>query len=242
MTFSSRTLSLFKQFYRVFIVVALPIFISFNTFAANKQGSNNFDGSVNGTVSIMDKEGNRLEDHSDVVVFIDGLSQDQIKSAENTAPKMSHKGQRFSPRVFPISKGTSINFLNDDGIFHNVFSLSKTKPFDLGIYPSGAEKHVQFDQPGLVKVYCNIHPNMISNVLVLNNPLFSKTDANGNYEIKNIPEGSFTMRVWYELGDDVRREINIKKGGRLEENFILTKNKYIKKHSNKFGKPYRQKY
>ena len=208
-------------------------------FAENKH---DFNSVVEGAVTIMDKDGVTLDDYSNVVVFIDGLSQDHIKSAENRVPNMSHKGLRFSPRVLPISKGTSINFLNDDGIFHNVFSLSKTKPFDLGIYPSGTEKHVQFDRPGLVKVYCNIHPNMISNVLVLNNPLFSKTDAYGKYEIKNIPVGDFTLRVWYEFGDDIRREINIKKGDRLEENFMLTKNKNIKKHKNKFGKPYRKKY
>ena len=238
MVFTSST-CLFGSFCKFIILAILQILIAFNTFAANKQ---NFNGVVKGVISIMDKDGNALKDYSNVVVFVDGLSPNKIKSAENTAPKMSHKGLRFSPRVLPITKGQSINFLNDDRIFHNVFSLSKAKPFDLGIYPSGSEKFVQFDQPGLIKVYCNIHPNMISNVLVLNNPLFSKTDASGKYEINNIPEGDFTLRVWYEFGDDIRREINIKKGGNLEENFILTKSKNTKKHKNKFGMPYREKY
>lgn len=225
--------------FKLFLIAILQTFIALHSFAATQQ---DFDAVVKGMVTIMDKDGASLKDRSNVVVFIDGLSQDQIKFAETTPPKMSHKGLRFSPRVFPISKGTSINFLNDDRIFHNVFSLSKSKPFDLGIYPSGSEKLVQFNKPGLVKVYCNIHPNMISNVLVLNSPLFSKTDADGKYEIKNIPEGEFILRVWYEFGEDIRKEIFIKKGGQLEENFILTKNKNTIKHKNKFGKPYREKY
>lgn len=239
MIFSTRFLS----HYRIHIVVIFLVLFSFNVSAADLQDANNFSAVIKGTVSILQKDGDEIEDHSNVVVFVDGLTQDQINSVNTTKPIMSHKGLRFTPKVLPVVKGENVNFLNDDRVFHNVFSLSKAKTFDLGIYPSGTEKFVQFDRLGLVKVYCNIHPNMISNILVLNNSLFSISDIDGKYEIKNLPAGNYTLRVWYEFGDEILREVNISNGNQLVENFILMKSKKIKKHKNKFGLPYyRQKY
>ena len=232
----------FNSFYKQFIVTLFGVSISLSVWATNEPRPNDLNGVIRGTVSITDKQGNKLEDHSNVVVFVDGLSAQQKTLVQRSIPKISHKGLQFNPRVLPVARGASVNFLNDDRVFHNVFSLSKAKTFDLGIYPSGSEKFVRFDQPGLVKVYCNIHPNMISNILVLNNLLFSKTNIDGKFEIKNVPAGNFTLRVWYELGDEVNKKVTIQENEHLIENFTVTNTKHVKKHKNKFGMPYRKKY
>ena len=195
---------------------------------------------IAGTVAILDRDGNELVDRSGVVVFLDGTS---LAGEFKTTPEMmSHKGRRFSPEILPVMRGTTIDFLNDDDIYHNVFSLSVAKPFDLGIYPEGTSKVLTFDQPGLVRIYCNLHPEMVSTILVLNNGLFAKTNTEGEFQINEVPDGSYTLRLWYEYADEQARPVSVSGSAALEENFTVEITKRRRKHKNKFGKPYRQKY
>lgn len=175
----------------------------------------------------------------DVVLFLDG-----IESAKRVpVPSViSQAGHQFSPRVLPLVRGTTVQFPNDDSIYHNVFSLSKAKSFDLGIYPVGTSKQVTLDRAGLVRVHCNLHPDMVSNVLVLNNGYFAKSDANGRYEIANVPEGKFLLRLWGETVGEVRREVVLAKGVDVEEDFVVKQTRRAGQHKNKFGMPYREKY
>lgn len=196
---------------------------------------------VHGVVRLEDKAGLAQLSHAGVVVFLDGVL---TPTEQRRAPKLeiSQQGRSFSPRVLPLVVGTEVRFLNDDTIYHNVFSLSKAKRFDLGIYPVGTAKPVTFDRPGLVKIHCNLHPNMISNVLVLNNDLFAETDDAGRYEIANVPNGEFVLRIWGEFVHEQRRDIALTGGSVLEANFVATEAKRIVPHKNKFGMPYREKY
>jgi len=196
-------------------------------------------GSVSGAVTVLDRNGLELEDRSNVVIFIDGVTAPPQTPSEN--PSISHKGQRFTPRVLPVAAGGAVNFLNDDGIYHNVFSLSKAKTFDLGVYPQGTSKFVEFDRPGLVKIYCNIHPDMVSTILVLNNTFFATTGPDGSYEITNVPMGDYTLRMWSELGEERSVPITVSEGSTTQA-FVLNKTKGVSSHNNKFGKPYRKKY
>jgi plastocyanin len=195
---------------------------------------------IRGTVTILDDRGVELEDRSNVVVFVDGLGEQQ--TGEPAAAVVSQRDRRFRPRVLPLVRGTVVEFPNDDGIFHNVFSVSRVKTFDLGIYPKGESRSVTFDQPGLVKVYCNIHPDMISTVLVLNNPLFDTTDPTGAFEIDHVPNGEVTLRVWSEFSDEITRRVMISGGRSVEESFVIQETRRITEHNNKFGRPYRDKY
>jgi plastocyanin len=194
---------------------------------------------VSGTVLLRDRNGQEIRDRSNLVVFIDGAPASAPPAARTT---ISHKGRRYTPSILPVVRGQQVDFLNDDGIFHNVFSLSKPKPFDLGIYPQGATRSVRFDQPGLVKIYCNIHPDMVGNILVLTNAHYARTDAQGRFEIRDIPDGEFTLRVWHESTAEVARPIALSGGERLVEDMELTAKKRIVSHNNKFGKPYDTKY
>lgn len=126
---------------------------------------------------------------------------------------IEQKGVEFLPRVLPVLKGTTVAFPNSDPIYHNVFSLSPTKKFDLGHYAQGESKSEVFDQPGVVKVYCEIHEHMRATVLVLENPYFATTDAEGAYKIENVPAGTYQLVAWHENSKElVRQAVEIKKG------------------------------
>ncbi|MGI9293943.1 MAG: carboxypeptidase regulatory-like domain-containing protein, partial [Pseudomonadales bacterium] len=207
-----------------FAIFAFCIFIS------RVQAETPTGNVVSGNVEIFDHNNKRLEDYSNMVVFVEGAGLTQNNAGQSNIPKISHKGRQFSPRVLPIYKGGSVDFFNDDSIYHNVFSLARAKPFDLGIYPEGTSKIVSFERTGLVKLYCNIHPNMVSNVLVLNNPFFATTDADGAYEIQGLPDGEFVIRVWSEFGAQESRAVVLDGGGRHVENFSVRKTRVFVQH------------
>ncbi len=104
----------------------------------------------------------------------------------------------FAPRVVAVPVGTTVDFPNEDATLHNVYSSSKAKPFDLGMYGEGETKSVTFDAPGIVDVRCNVHPAMQAFVVVHANPWVAVTDAHGAYTIAGVPEGSLHARVWHE--------------------------------------------
>lgn len=204
------------------------------------------ENSVWGSIVLQSSEGIVQEDGSNIVVFIEGLD-DRSRSLlldreDSSARQISHKGMTYRPRVLPLVKNSTVDFLNDDRIFHNAFSLSKAKTFDLGIYAQGTSKYVTFGQPGLVRVYCNIHPDMISNILVLNNPFFTVTADDGSYRISDLPEGDYSLRVWSEYSEELRRPITVSANSQIEANFKVEQMRRFGDHLNKFGKLYRTKY
>lgn len=197
---------------------------------------------VSGVIRVFDRTGDEIEDRSNVVVFIDGLSDSSSYQSVSKPPQISHKGRQFSPDVLPLVRGTTVDFFNDDNIYHNVFSLSKSKTFDLGIYPQGTSKLVTFSEPGLVQLHCNIHPKMTSTILVLNNTLFATTRSDGVFRIDGVPDGRVTLRVWSEYSEAQSRTVTLVGGGQFEELFDVHQNKRFIQHKNKFGKRYREKY
>jgi len=132
-----------------------------------------------------------------------------------TRPRLAQKDQCFMPRVLPVAVGTTVDFPNLDPIFHNVFSASPAKRFDLGKYPRGQSKRVVFDKPGLVNVYCDIHSDMEAFVLVLATHVFAQPDAGGRYALPAVPAGSYTLHVWHPDRPEVRREVQVPESGDL---------------------------
>lgn len=146
------------------------------------------------------------------VVFLEGEElKGQIFLPPIQHPILDQKDLTFHPQVLPILMGTIVNFPNQDNLFHNVFSYSQPKEFDLGRYPTGESRAVRFDRPGVVRVYCDIHAHMNATILILENPFFAAPDEDGNYTIKNVPVGNYTVKFWY--GRDVveTRTIEVKK-------------------------------
>ena len=112
------------------------------------------------------------------------------------APVMDQKDLQFNPNVLPVQLGTEVWFTNSDSYYHNVFSLSQVKNFDLGRYPNGDKKAIAFDKPGVVPVFCDIHADMQAYIVVVDTPFFCTTDADGNFQIDHVPPGDYEVWVW----------------------------------------------
>jgi plastocyanin len=134
-------------------------------------------------------------------------------------PLLDQRDLQFHPQVLPILVGTTVDFPNRDNLFHNVFSYSRSKPFDLGRYPKDDSRSVTFDRPGVVRVYCDIHSHMNATILVLENPFFAAPDEDGRYSIPYIPEGKYTLVLWYDRDVVERRTIDVRAGQSLEVDF-----------------------
>ena len=112
--------------------------------------------------------------------------------------ELHQQNETFVPHVLAITKGSTVDFPNDDPFFHNVFSLSSAAAFNLGRYPKGQSRPAKFPKAGLVKVFCDIHSHMSASILVLDHPYFTIPGTDGNYEIRNVPAGQYTIIGWHE--------------------------------------------
>ena len=135
---------------------------------------------------------------------------------------MDQKGEAFVPHILAIVAGTTVDFPNNDHTYHNVFSLSKTRSFDLGRYAAGRSKSVRFDRPGIVRVFCDIHSHMSAYILVFAHRYFAVTDNEGRYRLDNVPPGTYTLIAWNEsAAQESRRVVVAEAGGEVEVNFAL---------------------
>ena len=136
---------------------------------------------------------------------------------------MTQDDERFAPHVLPVLRGTTVDFPNADDVFHNVFSLSSARTFDLGRYPKGSAKSVTFDRSGVVQVFCHIHSDMSAVILVLDNPYFAQPARTGHYAIEDVPPGEYTVVGWHERIKPVMRTVRVVAGetARLDFNIPL---------------------
>jgi plastocyanin len=139
----------------------------------------------------------------DFVVFIDNANFTNATPATNVMQvstlKVAQYHADFSPQFLPVLASTTIQWPNNDDIYHNVFSVSDAAQFDLGLYKDcPPDKQVKFDRPGKVDVYCSIHSNMHCIVLVMENPYFATTDRSGHFSITNVPPGKYKVKAWHE--------------------------------------------
>ena len=108
---------------------------------------------------------------------------------------LDQRNLNFAPQVLAVRVGTTVEFPNNDRVFHNVFSFRDGKRFDLGMYPVGARKQVQFDRPGVSRLFCNIHPGMAAYVVAVDTPYFSVSDHDGNFVV-TLPAGTYIYHAW----------------------------------------------
>ena len=153
------------------------------------------------------------------VVYLDKVPLGAFDELPAGRVRMDQRAEMFVPRVLAITVGTIVDFPNSDSKFHNVFSLSKTHPFDLGRYPPGKTGFQRFSRPGLVRVFCDIHSHMSGFILVFSHPYFNVTDVDGRYLIPNVTAGAYTLMLWSELGAAEPRRITVAEGAATEVDF-----------------------
>jgi len=135
--------------------------------------------------------------------------------------RMDQRNETFMPHVLAIDVGTRVEFPNNDQTFHNVFSLSKPRHFDLGRYGRNHSKTVLFDRPGVVRVFCDIHSHMNAFVVVFNHPYHALTDDEGRYRLDNIPAGTYPVTAWHEGTARDTRSVTIPPGGGIVDLDLL---------------------
>jgi plastocyanin len=158
----------------------------------------------------------------DAVVYLETAPQGAFEGGSAARATMSQRHEAFVPHVLAVRVGTVIDFPNEDSIFHNVFSLSKTKRFDLGRYPKGQSKAVRVDEPGIVRVFCEIHSHMNAFILVFAHRFFGVTDDQGRYQIDQVPPGTYTLVAWYEGVVRQTRSVTVPDdGGAIDVDFTV---------------------
>jgi len=152
------------------------------------------------------------------LVYIEQVKGEVPPPKENA--HMSQKGMVFEPHILPVLKGSTVDFSNDDTVSHNVFAPpGSATSFNLGIYDSGVKKTETFNNLGEVPLLCTLHPEMSAYVIVLQNPYFALTGSNGDFEIKNVPPGSYQLKVWDEKLKSASQPVTVTAGNTATVNF-----------------------
>ena len=157
------------------------------------------------------------------VVYLDPAPRAAFDARDEPRARMDQRNETFVPHVLAIVAGTTVDFPNSDRTYHNVFSLSKTRSFDLGRYASGRSKSVRFDKPGIVRVFCDIHSHMSAYILVFSHRYFAVTDDQGRYRIDNVPAGAYTVFAWNEAMETESRRVTVADTGDVDLNFSLSR-------------------
>jgi hypothetical protein len=175
--------------------------------AEDAAGAGNYSSKALKTAVRIDYDAMR-----DFIVYIKG----PVPGAKLVRPleEIHQKNATFIPHVLPVMVGATVEFPNDDNIFHNVFSKSDANPFDLDLYKKGdPPKRVPFTKPGEVDIFCSIHARMSCIVLVLENPYFAATDSRGRFTITNVPPGNYTLVAWQERLPQSAQDITVPEQG-----------------------------
>jgi plastocyanin len=192
-------------------------------------------GDIVGRVELIEKEGKKAADLSDVVVYVEN-SKAKAKPGREV---VTMRSKAFSPHVIAVATGTTVEFPNEDPILHNVFSVSG-EGFDLGLYKRPKSGSRTFDKPGVYTLYCNIHPQMSATVVVRDNPYFAKAAKDGTFRIEGVAAGEYRVTAFHERsGEGAPVTVKVAAAGDANVTLSLDAASYKRvQHRNKFGKDY----
>lgn len=214
------------------------IFFSFGLVAAQ---------TVSGHVELRDSREAAVRKHMDysgVVISLKPVDKATTVRAQASKATMVQKNKMFSPHVLAIAVGTSVDFPNDDPIFHNAFSSYSGQIFDIGLYPPGSTRTVRFTREGIVRVFCNIHSSMSAVIAVLATPYFATTANDGSFAVPNVPPSDYQLSVFHERATDATlhaldRRVGVPQSGLTSPPLIISEAGYLPiPHMNKHGRPY----
>ena len=197
-------------------------------------------GSLKGSITILGKKNKNFKP-SNIVVTLTPLSPQAPLPGNASVHEINMKKKTYNPVVQTVMLGDKLEFHNEDKIKHNVFSSSGDNTFDLGTFKGGSVRDVQLNHSGMVKVYCNIHPEMATFVMVAENPYSYITDESGTFELNNVPGGEYTLSLWHIRGT-LEQKVVVNEGTNPSLELVLNTAGYKRvAHKNKFGKNYKKK-
>jgi plastocyanin len=170
---------------------------------------------------------------ADTYVYVDDLGG----SLAHATATMKQQDKQFNPRVLVVQKGTQVQFPNMDAVFHNVFSVTPDNSFDLGSYRQGESKSVKLVKPGVVSVYCNMHPQMVGYILVVPGSLYVHAGSDGFYRIAGVPAGHHRVVAWTPNAKPAVSEVDVADGEPATVELTLHAS-HQGQHTNKDGLPY----
>ncbi|MBW1697625.1 MAG: hypothetical protein JRH18_01045 [Deltaproteobacteria bacterium] len=188
-------------------------------------------GKISGTVKVRG-----LRTPENILVYVSSAPKVSVELSSYEFV-MDQRNLTFIPYILPIVVGSSVRFPNNDKVDHNVFSLSRTKKFNLGSYKPGESKTVIFDRPGIVEVRCDVHAEMLAYILVLKNPYFAITDKKGRFEIpdtrylerlgitgvKDLPSGKYLVKTWHQKLKTGKQRVVVPENGVVSVKFALSR-------------------
>lgn len=198
---------------------------------------------VSGSIEITQRARTH-ESLSDIVVWLQATAPATNAAIQPAHVGLLQKDKMFHPHVLAITVGSIVDFPNADPIFHNAFSSFEGQIFDVGLYPPGTSRSIRFRRPGIVRVFCNIHPSMSAVIVVLDTPYFTKAAQDGHYQIGSVPPGSYELRVFDERATaepDVNVTITVDPGQAVASapSVRLSELGYVRQpHKNKYGLDY----
>jgi plastocyanin len=162
---------------------------------------------IKGKVSVQG-----IKSPENIAVYVDAIP-DKKFDAPKEPVVIDQRKMAFIPHVVAVQQGTTVEFLNSDPVGHNVYwpSISGNKKLshNMGTWPKGEKKPFQFNDVGVASLLCNVHPEMSGYVVVSPTPYFAVTDKDGNFEIKNIPAGKYTLKTWSEDGKPTTQAVGV---------------------------------
>ncbi len=219
------------------MTVAAVLFLS-ALVAAPARGQEGRSGGVRVSVSLVTARG-AVEPARDAAVWIEGAFGGAPRVKGKVAAQVAQRKKTFEPHVEVLRVGSTVAFPNLDRIYHNVFSLSEIAPFDLGLYRNGASRSLAFPRPGVVRIYCNIHPAMAAFLVVVNSDAFGKTGPDGSVELREVPVGTWTVSAWHEKGGEGQARVTVEAGRSAGLDLRLDASRWRPlQHKNKYGKDY----
>jgi plastocyanin len=197
-------------------------------------------GDLSGTITIVPLSvGSRVSGFDSVVVYIDDAPADPALKPAAAPYTIAQIDRAFDPPLLIVPVGATVDFPNQDEVFHNVFSTAGGNAFDLGLYKSGASKSMTFTAPGMVPIFCNIHPKMAAHVLVVANGFHTRPNADGRFRFAGLPPGKYHLVAWFPFGNAERVEVQVGVGPtETHADVTLRERLGAGSHLDKHGKPY----